>query len=298
MVVLLPVLGMQRRRNEGVRAPVAPSRGVPNRYGWVTSDVWGVPSRMTEGDLQRLRDQGAICGGGDEEGRYELVLPDADERVCYLNLHSPTVPDWMWVYESMFTRLGVRLPFSPFVQDLLSRCSVAPSQLHPNSWAAVRSFELVCRYLDLPASVPVFLFLFLCTLPTKEGKHKKGYMSFRAQPHRRIFGLFEDSFHGFKWEYFKVRPVQGHHPFWLSPEGVRRFPTYWNFQAGPSILTKFTYNGLSQEDKDVANVLWHLFGERPLNPRDVMGDPEACRAYIGVCFVFFSRFRMLYSCFL
>ena len=120
MVVLLPVLGMQCRRNEGVGASVAPSRGVPNRYGWVTSDVWGVPSRMTEGDLQRLRDQGAICGGGEEEGRYELVLPEVDEMVCYLNLDLPTVPDWMWVYESLFTRLGMRLPFSPLVQALLS----------------------------------------------------------------------------------------------------------------------------------------------------------------------------------
>ncbi|XP_052108707.1 uncharacterized protein LOC127741119 [Arachis duranensis] len=179
---------------------------------------------MTEADLQRLRDQGAICGGGDAERQYELALPDADERVGYLNLDSPTVPDWKWVYESMFTRLSVRLPFSPFVQDLLSRCYVAPSQLHPNSWAAVWSFELR--------------------------------------------------------EYFKVRPVQGHHPFWLTLEGEHRFPTYWNFGAGPSVLTKVTYDVLSPEDKDIASVLWHLFGERPLNPRDVMGDLEACRTYI------------------
>ncbi|KAL4294443.1 hypothetical protein AHAS_Ahas18G0228600 [Arachis hypogaea] len=64
MVVLLPVLGMSRRRSEGVGAPIAPAGGIPARYSWVTSDVWGVPSRMTDADLQRLRDQGAVCGGG------------------------------------------------------------------------------------------------------------------------------------------------------------------------------------------------------------------------------------------
>ncbi|XP_072061976.1 uncharacterized protein [Arachis hypogaea] len=170
--------------------------------------------------------RGGCLWGGDAERHYELALPGVDERVCYTNLDSPTVLDWMWVYEAMFTRLGVRLPFSPFVQQLLSRCFVAPSQLHPNSWAAIRTFELVCEFLELPASVNVFLFLFLCTLPAKEGKQKKGYMLFRAQLHRRVFGLYEDSFHGFKEGYFKVRPARGHHPFWLTLEGERQFLTY------------------------------------------------------------------------
>ncbi|QHO07345.1 uncharacterized protein DS421_14g462850 [Arachis hypogaea] len=273
-------VGMARRRSEGVRAPVMPAGGVPALYSWVTSDVWGTPSRMTEADLQWLRDEGAVCGGGDAERHYEFSVPGVDERVCYTNLDSPTVSDWLWVYEVMFTRLGVRLPFSPFIQQLLSRCSVAPSQLHPNSWAAIRTFELVCEFLELLVSVNVFLFLFLCTLPTKEGKYKKGYMSFRAQPHRRVFGLYEDSFHGFKSGYFKVRPAAGHHPFWLTLEGGRRFPTYWNFGAGPSVLTRVTQDFLTAEDRDVALVSWQFFEERPLNPRDVMGDPVACRAYV------------------
>ncbi|RYR67670.1 hypothetical protein Ahy_A03g014055 [Arachis hypogaea] len=113
----------------------------------------------------------------------------------------------MWVYESMFTWLGVWLPFLEFVQALFNRCSVAPSQLHSNNWAAIRTFRLVCEYLELPFEAlfnrcsvapsqlhsnnwaairtfrlvceylelpfEVFLFSFLCALPYQGRKAQK-----------------------------------------------------------------------------------------------------------------------------
>ncbi|XP_020975005.1 uncharacterized protein LOC110270322 [Arachis ipaensis] len=113
----------------------------------------------------RLRDQ--LCGGGDEEGRYEVFVPADHERLCQLNLNTPRIADWLWVYKAMFTVLGVHLPFSPFQMALLNRCDVTPSQLYPNSWATIRCFEMVCEYLELPASVEVFLWLFALTNPSR-----------------------------------------------------------------------------------------------------------------------------------
>jgi len=180
----------------------------------------------------------------------------------------------------MFTQVGVRIPFSAFQMALLGRVFVAPSQLHPNSWASIRCFEMVCEYLELPVSVDVFLFFFNLTNPSKERKHKKGFMSFRSAQGRRIFGLFEDSYHGFKDKYFKVRPVKGCHPFWLSLEGARLIPTYWSFGAGSNAFVKVSYKGMSAVDRKIADVLLAIFGRNHVNPHFLMGDREAGRNYI------------------
>ncbi|QHN93811.1 uncharacterized protein DS421_17g595840 [Arachis hypogaea] len=91
---------------------------------------------------------------------------------------------------------------------------------------------MVCEYLELPASVEVFLWLFVLTNPSKEGRHKKGFMSFRAAQGRRIFGVFEDSFHGFKDKFFNVWPSNGQHPFCTRPPPLG--PTGPSANTGPS----------------------------------------------------------------
>ncbi|QHO02484.1 uncharacterized protein DS421_13g424230 [Arachis hypogaea] len=226
-----------------------PFRDPPiDRYDWVVSDVKSTPSQMTLEELTdfRLRDQ--LCGGGDEEGRYEVFVPADHERLCQLNLNTPRIADWLWVYKAMFTVLGVHLPFSPFQMALLNRCDVTPSQLYPNSWATIR--------------------------------HKKGFMSFRTAQGRRIFGTFEDSFHGFKDKFFKVRPAEGVHLFWLTLEGERQIPTYWSFGAGSNAFTKITYKGLTWRDKNIADVLLTIFNKNNINPHLLMGDWEMGRGYI------------------
>lgn len=37
-------------------------------------------------------------------------------------------------YETIFRRIGARLPLSSFEKDILNVLSIAPAQLHPNSW--------------------------------------------------------------------------------------------------------------------------------------------------------------------
>ncbi|MED6146379.1 hypothetical protein PIB30_033990 [Stylosanthes scabra] len=154
------------------------------------------------------------------------------ERVCYMNLDHPTVPHWLWVNKVMFTDFGVRIPFTDFQRRLLNRASVAPSQLHPNAWASIRCFELVTEFLQLPQEPEVFLCLFKFYSSNTSGRIKKGYMSIRPTKNRKIFSLYEDSFHDFKVRYFKIFAVRNHRPFWLSLEGDGLFPPYWSDQAG------------------------------------------------------------------
>ncbi|MED6216503.1 hypothetical protein PIB30_008194 [Stylosanthes scabra] len=167
-------------------------------YSWATRDVLGSPSTLTEYYLRELKESGVICGGGEEERNYRVELSRCRERICELNLEHPRVPHWLWVNEVMFPEFGVRIPFSSFQQRLLQHCLVAPSQFHPNAWSLIRCFELVTEYLELPQDSEVFLYLFTVFSPYAEGKSKKGYMSVRPGKYRRIFGLYEESFHDFK----------------------------------------------------------------------------------------------------
>ncbi|MED6124170.1 hypothetical protein PIB30_056580, partial [Stylosanthes scabra] len=150
---------------------------LPSIYRWVANDVLGVPSILDQGYLDELKATGIIFGGGGLEQRYRVEAARRGERVCYLNLDHPTVPHWLWVNEVMFTDFGVRIPFTDFQQRLLNRASVAPSQLHPNAWASIRSFELVTEFLQLPQEPEVFLCLFKFYSSNTSGRTKKGYMS-------------------------------------------------------------------------------------------------------------------------
>ncbi|MED6158349.1 hypothetical protein PIB30_031979 [Stylosanthes scabra] len=246
-------------------------------YSWATRDVLGSPLTLTEDYLLELKESGAICGGGEEERNYRVELPRCGERVCKLNLEHPRVPHWLWVNEVMFTEFGVRIPFSSFQQRLLQRCFVAPSQFHPNAWSSIQCFELVTEYLELPQDPEVFLYLFTVFSPNAEGKSKKGYMSVRPGKYRRIFSLYEESFHDFKGRYFKVFPVGDHPPFWLTLEqDAGRFPSYWSKDVGLN-YTPVMYKKLNEEQRDTTDILLCLFSKRHLKPKAVLGNPEHAR---------------------
>ncbi|MED6119864.1 hypothetical protein PIB30_015607 [Stylosanthes scabra] len=201
-------------------------------YNWVNRDVLGSPSTMTEEYLTELKSSGVICSGGEEEKLYWVEVPRRGERVCGLNLEHP------------------RVPHCGCSSVVLWRC--------PNSiraWSAIRCFELVTEFLKLPQDPDVFLFVFTVFSPNVDGKAKKGYMSVRPGKGRRIFGLYEKSFHDFKGRYFKVFPVGDHPPFWLTLEGdASRFPSYWSKDAGVNYVL-VSYRKLNEEQSDTANIL-------------------------------------------
>ncbi|MED6106630.1 hypothetical protein PIB30_006257 [Stylosanthes scabra] len=251
-------------------------------YNWVNRDVLGSPSTMTEEYLTELKESGVICGGGEEERLYRVEVPRRGERICGLNLEHLRVPHWLWVNEVMFTEFGVRIPFTSFQQRLLQRCLVAPSQFHPNAWSAIRCFELVTEFLELPQDPEVFLFLFTVFSPNADGKTKKGYMSVRPGKGRRIFGLYEESFHDFKGRYFKVFPVGDHPPFWLTLEGdVGRFPSYWSKDDGVNYVP-VSYKRLNDDQRDTADILLWLFSKQNLSPKALLGNLERSRKSVGI----------------
>ncbi|MED6149036.1 hypothetical protein PIB30_058677 [Stylosanthes scabra] len=263
--VFLEMAENQPENQEAV-VPAAGSARIPRElppiYRWVSRDVLGAPPILSQAYLDELKLSGVIFGGGDLERRYPVEAARPGDRVCYLNLDHPTVPNWLWVNER-----------------LLNRASVAPSQSHPNAWSAIRCFELVTDFLRLPQDPEVFLYLFTLFFPNTEGKTKKGYMSVRLGKYRKIFLLYEYSFHDFKGRFFKIFPIGEHRPFWLSLEGQGRFLPYWSWDAGMDYVL-VTYKGLNADQKDKADILVKLFSERNLKPKTILSNPSEAREAI------------------
>ena len=50
---------------------------------------------------------------------------------------------FIFLYETIFSNLGIRLPLTEFEKVVLRKLNVALTQLHPNRWAFVKSFEIL-----------------------------------------------------------------------------------------------------------------------------------------------------------
>ncbi|KEH20378.1 putative transposase (putative), gypsy type [Medicago truncatula] len=123
---------------------------------------------------------------------WELMLPSTSDRVCskYENYVFP-------MYEVVFKDMGFRLPFSEVQREMLRWTKLSPSQIHPNSYAFMRVFELLCEYLRLPASKYVFFSFFTLQRGTD-------WVSFRQT--QKMFEVFAGKVQSFMKRFFLVRP--------------------------------------------------------------------------------------------
>ena len=110
------------------QTPVFPSM-ISSIYRWVDPEVMGIPSRVTLEFLKSLREEHLLTSEGEYEGEYILEVSGADERVCYINLVGG--PRWMWMYDILISKFGVRVPFTHFQFIILKWIGATPSKLHP-----------------------------------------------------------------------------------------------------------------------------------------------------------------------
>ncbi|MED6163910.1 hypothetical protein PIB30_084670 [Stylosanthes scabra] len=222
----------KKKACQDVRVP-RPLDTVETRlYGWVEEAVLTQPSLVGSDSLPEFHRNYPLMEDLGAEGDYVLEAAGSSDRVPFRA--GEDGPHFLWVYQELFTRLRMRLPFSDFQRDVITRCRVAVSQLHLNGWGFILAFEKVCLHYGFRPTIRLFFYIYDAHFPP--GGYR--YISFRARQGRRLFDSYEDSIQEFKWHYFKVLAASVKRAFWLNHEN-KPFPwVYWN----PEVKDFVVYN--------------------------------------------------------
>jgi len=82
-----------------------------------------------------------------------MVLPCPPDVPIYADDKGNNDELFCFIYTTLFKKVKLRFPFTRFKRELLTELNIAAAQLHPNSWAFVRAFQIMCAHLGLSASV-------------------------------------------------------------------------------------------------------------------------------------------------
>jgi hypothetical protein len=126
------------------------------------------------------------------------------------------------MYSKVMENLNLSFPFTDFEIEMLNALNVAPTQLHPNGWAFVRAFELVCLGIDLEPRVGVFFhFYHVKSLSTRKA------VSITSQPNMGLFTLYASNFKNYRNTFLRVRCGPRLQHLMFDSEGDHLFPLYW-----------------------------------------------------------------------
>ncbi|QCD89722.1 hypothetical protein DEO72_LG4g668 [Vigna unguiculata] len=155
-------------------------------YGWVAADLncTLVMSKGVSGDIVSLE-------------RVSVV-----DRV--MHGQEGATEKFFYMYMCHFSQLHVRLPLDDFTMGVLRALNVAPTQLHPNSWAYLQAFRILCKSLYLEPTPYAFLY-FYDTKPQRPAT----WLSLISRPSISRLDAFSQSFKHFKDGYFKVVVKEG-----------------------------------------------------------------------------------------
>lgn len=126
-----------------------------------------------------------------------LVVCRSNERVCHGR--EGYALDFFYAYITLFRDLGVRLPFSEFQCGVLRELNICPAQLHPNGWAFMQAFTVLCTGLLLTPTPASFLHFFRA-----QPHPNKCWISLVPVKDKQLFTSFNSSYKDFKSNFIKI----------------------------------------------------------------------------------------------
>lgn len=223
-----------------------------------------------------LRSKLKISSTGHEEDVVVLSC-DEGERVCDQEMAGELDQSYM-MYMVVLEEFGVKIPLTPFEMDVLKYLNVAPSQIHPNSWAFIRGFEIVCKAFDLEPSVAVF-FHFYGTKDINKGT----WIAVSAHAGKRLFPQYASNYKK-RWHDTFAR-VQGAPECSTSSvlvDGKPKFPLRWT--SDPVAVKGFDYDKMSSYEQALVCFLekFSLLNIHELLDRE--GDCKRLDGFLRECF--------------
>jgi len=128
-------------------------------YDWVDPSVLKIPTRIRSADsLDKILSENSFLSLECSSKAITADICGVTDRVCHGRENAPH--NFFFVYNTFFVDLHITLPFDNFTMGVLRILNVAPTQLHPNSWAALQVFRLLCRIFKLEPTPESFLYYY------------------------------------------------------------------------------------------------------------------------------------------
>ncbi|MED6189241.1 hypothetical protein PIB30_093931 [Stylosanthes scabra] len=143
----------KKKSCQNVRRPRVLSEVERALYGWVDEDIFSQPSVITANILPKLRHGMGLTEDWAFEGDYVIEAVGHSDRLPIRAEEDRT--HFLWVYQELFTRLGVRFPFTEFQREVMMQ---------------FRTIEHVCLHFGFRLSSFIFM---ICTfLPPEKGLYR------------------------------------------------------------------------------------------------------------------------------
>ncbi|KEH16385.1 hypothetical protein MTR_0202s0040 [Medicago truncatula] len=194
------------------------------------------------------------------------------EKVC--TMRPKGVKEIFHMYGAVLEEFGVKIPFTLFEMDVLRLLNVAPTQIHPNSWAFIRGFEILCEALDMIPSAGVF-FHFYGT----KGVDKGSWVPISAHPGKQLFPAFASNFkRDWKKSFLRVEASKNSSVSVASVAGEVKFPLGWT--ANPVAVSGYEYKKMSPYEQDVVGFLDRMLHTDLRKLLNKEGDSEDLELYL------------------
>jgi len=162
---------------------------------------------------------------------------------------------FIYFYACFFSDLYIRFPLNDFQMGVLNFLNIAPTQLHPNSWASIQAFSFLCKLLSLSPSPKSFFVLF-----SSESGKQPGWLSLISKPRLCFLNPFTSSYKNFKGGFFKVLIEEDGKKYFFNGD-TPKFPFYWTNE--PLKFNSWSYHSMDVDDRRVFEVFGHFSYQIP-----------------------------------
>ncbi|GAU30211.1 hypothetical protein TSUD_67630 [Trifolium subterraneum] len=199
----------------------------PNNHSLIVADSVAtistsmeISSRFTTDEFVSTFRQVVQVSGEGGENRVVIDPVALGEFVTTVNEQEP---HYFYMYTHVLQTLHLWLPFKFFECQVLRVMNVAPCQLHPNSWAFLKAFQVACEGLDLVPTSGVFFSFFHVK---KVSPHS--LISISSQPNKGRFSLYASNFKNYRDTFVRFRCGEGFPELMFDASGNHLFPFYWS----------------------------------------------------------------------
>jgi len=197
------------------------------------------------------------------------------DRVCHGRENASH--DFFFVYSTFFSNLHMTFPFDDFTMGVLRTLNVAPTQLHPNSWAILQAFRIICRVFRLNPTPQSFLYYYNTYPGTPVS-----WFSLISRSGNVRFAPYTTSYKFFKDNYFKIFVEPDGRDLFYNADGTTKFPFHWTEK--PFQLDNQLLHSLTPFDKEIILVIDRLPCRLPTRELIVLyGSSKKWADLTGMC---------------